>query len=734
MKLTNEAAKPSASQRNINRRHLLKFVGGSALGTLFTPLPWKVLDDATIWTQNWSWIPVPPRGETIIRYTTCGLCPAGCGVRVRCIGSQPISLTGLPDQPIGRSALCPGGLVAHHLPYHPGRVSHPLRIIKTQRGSEVRQIPVDQALEAISQTIADVRSDSSAGRVAILDMLPGRSVSLVYREFLSKFSNGVYLAPVDDTQHALTVFAGIAGKEYSEFGVDLEQARTVVSFGTDLMEGWGAPGRVSHLLDSWEDGGRLIQIEPRYSKTAAMADSWLPVKPGSEPILALSLAAVIVNEKLYPPEVGSLVAQIQGIPEARTLLDELTPERAAQACGIDPQTIVTTAREIVRQTPALALIGGAPGESGNQRADHLAIGLLNLLMGAVGRAGGVVPRRSLPAPAVASSSDVPVTRLAGVPDRSIRLLMIDASSLGNSIPASLIEAKLAEKSLVVTFSSFQTGYSSISDYILPTPLYLESLMEVPTASDSPVASYALSAPLLTAPADSLTPLEYLGRAASQAVLDWSAPDAEALIESRIQAVWETQQGTVFVYSEETTKPLTDFASAADLAQALREGACWYDSPVDLANLKLSGSPYLTADTWDRLRSDLDQRIEVTSAPASSLVLMPFGTSFMATLASPLTGKLTSESRLYPQAGDAFISPSDAARLGVREGERAEIETARGRLPVCMRIDSAIMPGLICVPIVEVPVSAAWSDPRTLCEVGKDGAWRGTPASIRRLNV
>ena len=62
----------------IPRRTFFKFAAGGALGVIFTPVPWKVIDDIAIWSQNWSWIPVPPRGEPITRFTACTLCPAGC--------------------------------------------------------------------------------------------------------------------------------------------------------------------------------------------------------------------------------------------------------------------------------------------------------------------------------------------------------------------------------------------------------------------------------------------------------------------------------------------------------------------------------------------------------------------------------------------------------------------------------------------------------------------------------
>ena len=106
---------------------MFKFIGGSAVGIMLTPIPWKLLDDSAIWTQNWSWIPEPLKGKFQTKFTTCTLCPAGCGVRVRCVGDQPVSLSGVANHPISHGALCPVGLGAHHLPYHPARVLQPFK-------------------------------------------------------------------------------------------------------------------------------------------------------------------------------------------------------------------------------------------------------------------------------------------------------------------------------------------------------------------------------------------------------------------------------------------------------------------------------------------------------------------------------------------------------------------------------------------------------------------------------
>src|SRR5450755_3603355 len=167
-----------------NRRDIFKFAGGAMAGALFTPAPWRLLTDTALWSENWPGIPRPARGEIRTRFTHCALCPAGCAVRARCVGEQPVSLAGV------RGGLCPFGLTAHHLPYHPARL---------------KQGRIEEAAAAASRYGTD--------GLAVLDLNPGRTVSWTYRRAMASMK-GTYLAP-----------------EPLSAAYDLSAAKTVLSIG-----------------------------------------------------------------------------------------------------------------------------------------------------------------------------------------------------------------------------------------------------------------------------------------------------------------------------------------------------------------------------------------------------------------------------------------------------------------------------------------------------------------------
>ena len=80
----------------LDRRGFLKFIGGAAVGTLATPVVWKGLDDISIWSQNWPWIPSLQYGNhenTYVR-TVSKLCPAAGATKIRLVGGRPVRAPG----------------------------------------------------------------------------------------------------------------------------------------------------------------------------------------------------------------------------------------------------------------------------------------------------------------------------------------------------------------------------------------------------------------------------------------------------------------------------------------------------------------------------------------------------------------------------------------------------------------------------------------------------------------
>jgi anaerobic selenocysteine-containing dehydrogenase len=475
------------------RRDLCKLAGGAAVGALFTPAPWRLVTDTALWSETWPGVPRTARGEIRARYTNCSLCPAGCAVRARCVGEQPVALIGVLEHPFTHGAMCPFGVAGHHLPYHPARIT---------------QGPVKQAATAISDALARCAANE---RIAVLDLRPGRTASWTFRRALAQWKNGTYLAP------PRTLGGNLA--------VNLAAAKTVLSFGAPLLDGWGTPGNVIAA----RDGFRLMQAETVESRTAVMADEWLPIRPGSETALARAIANVLGNQPLHD---------------------------AALETGLSETQIVSVARELADNGPALVL-------DARERPQILA---LNQLVGALGHT--IVTRREAPVPGEWKKA-VAATELEAVPDGSVRILLIDESTPGPYLPWSAIEKKLVtDNPVVVAFAWSGEGYGRHAQFVLPTAVYPEVVDDIPPAVDSPAAMFRLSAALVPPPADVVNPAEFL--AALAAI---SAPNA---LRERADAIHRAGRGTLFTYAD-TKSTAVKNVKADDFWKALNAGGCWMDA-------------------------------------------------------------------------------------------------------------------------------------------------------------
>ncbi|MGA9405636.1 MAG: molybdopterin-dependent oxidoreductase [Bacteroidota bacterium] len=733
--------------QKISRRDMFKFIGGSAVGIMLTPIPWKLLDDSAIWTQNWSWIPEPLKGKFQTRFTTCTLCPAGCAVRVRCVGDQPVSLSGVASHPISHGALCPVGLGAHHLPYHPARVLQPFK--RNETGSS--PISLDEAVAAIAGTIATMKSSTQNESIAVLDGQPGRTMSLLYRRFLSEVPNGVYLTT---GRSSFPVLHEMFEKSSAAFGYDVENAKTIVSFGAPILDGWGTPGRVmaafNRKRERTEKGFHLIQIETRYSRTAALADSWIPINPGTELPFALGLANVIIAEKLYDREKIHRLAI--DFTDFQHFVKYFTPDVAERITGVHAGTIAGTAREIAQQKPSLVVGDGNPGGGPLGREEEIAIWGLNFLIGSVGRAGGVVTRREIPGDVtLAGVKPIQETSIENAADNSIRLLIIDEAESGNALPSKLIEKKLVrEGAVVVSLSPFLAGYAAKAKYIIPSPTFLESRRDVATPPDATVASLSLSAPLVERPGGVTEPVDFLQRLASAAGIslgdDPTAKTLEPFIKQRIGSIHKSKRGSVFTNSDKNFVEVKNIPSPDDLWKMLSEGGCWMDKAYETASLprfsffgKIPGDARQLRDAVEGKLDVQDQsRMIEDSAREYPLVLMPYGWRCASGTAqlSPIMTKVYQESNLRHTSRQALLNPITAKAYGLSDGTLMLIETKSGSAKIEARFNASVMPGVIQVEVG--PDVRAFSagptsgeDILSLCTIKENSTWRITQAKARR---
>jgi hypothetical protein len=498
----------------VTRRDLLIGSAGAIAGLVLTPVPWKLLSDVSIWTQNFPWIPQPAYGPVETKYSACTLCESGCGIRVRMAEKFPVGVAGVRSHPLTKGALCPLAFAAHQLNWHPRRL---------------REVRHAGRAASWAEAQAAFQKACGEGPIAIVDGRPGRAVSSVFEAFTRKH-NGSYQAVLSAESQALAPYADWSGVPVASLGYDLENARTIVSFGAPVLDGWGTPGRFTRLWSERAAGAadpqlRLIQIEPSLSRSAARAWRWVRVREGIEAQLAAGLARVLLEERLVT---------LPG-PMPRLSLAE-----AAAQTGLATEAIRDLSHTMMENRPVVVIAA-----DGNP-----AIAALNVLLGAVATPGGIVRKRGEVQPHV---PDDPVPE-------SIRAVLVDST-----VPWEFAAQANAE---VFRFAAWDGG-GDRAGWLLPAPGFLEELTDVPTSPTSALPTYAVAQNLVALPTGVQSAAQFLVK------IDPTMPAVEKAIHARCGEIFRSRQGSVY---GEHPIAVTKVDSAQHLEEQLRKGAVWMGEP------------------------------------------------------------------------------------------------------------------------------------------------------------
>ena len=515
----------------IDRRSFLSLGIGVAAGTALSPLPWKLTDDLSIWTQNWPWTPVPETGETSYVNTVCTLCPGGCGISVRKVEDRAVKIEGMKGHPVNQGGICALGLSGLQLLYGPTRIKTPLKRIGNRGAGQWAKISWEQAISETAEKLDGFRTSGNSHTVAGIAGSDQGTVARLFSRFLTAYGSPNFFhipSSADTYQLALQQMNGVS--EAPAF--DLENADFILSFGCGLLDGWGSPVRMFKANAGWKKAdGRVIQIESRLSRTAAKADRWITIIPGTDAALALGVAHVLIKEMLYSKDFvdnyaygfESFVSDKGEMKKGfkQTVLDDYSPETVARITGMDPSAIILLAREFAKAKAPLALCGKGQGRIPGSLSEAMAVHALNAMVGSVNRKGGVC---SLPVMDVQGWSEVAMDPEAAAgmnqpllgggmtksPDCTNQLASAILSGKGYPLNAlfvlesnpryTLADSRTVTEAFdkipfVVSLSSFMDETARYADLVLPNHIYLERLEDVPTPTGFPKPVVSLSKPV-----------------------------------------------------------------------------------------------------------------------------------------------------------------------------------------------------------------------------------------------
>lgn len=514
-----------------DRREFLRFAGGGAAGLATSGI---TLQGLSTFNQVLAAEEIEvPRGPEAWSPSLCTLCPGGCGLRVRTIGKRAVKIEGNPLHPVNRGGLCPRGLAGLQLLYHPDRLRAPQKNVGSRRDPRWKEITWEEATWQVVERLGELREQGHPQSVVFVGGHGGHFHQRLFREFMRSYGSPNYL-------HALSGLDGTRVAAFLQQGVseglayDLEETRYLLSFGVNLLEGWGSPVSTMRAFGRWRDpnAGRrtkLVQIEPRFSITAARADEWVPLKPGTEAALALGIAYVLITEGLY--DIRFVQERTFGFEDWQDagggthqgfrslILSEYRLNEVATLTQVPAETILRLGREFGRNRPALALGGPQTSTLTGDPYTAMAVNSLNALMGSLETPGGTLARPELfedkkatsrgrkpLAAGVVDDSDgilpradltrLPAAILSGKP-YPVEALLVHGTDPVFSLPNGKEFARALERvPFLVSFSSFIDETSAYADLILPDSTDLEKWQEAASPPTFPLPLQSVSPPVV----------------------------------------------------------------------------------------------------------------------------------------------------------------------------------------------------------------------------------------------
>jgi anaerobic selenocysteine-containing dehydrogenase len=611
-------------------------------------------------------------GEEQWHPSVCGECAAGCGVIARVMEGERVierngekfreqlasikKLEGNPLDPVSGGRLCARGHAALQSIYNPDRLHGPMRRTGARGKAEFAPVSWDEAIAAVTEKLAKTRSSDLSKILFLTGSASGTRVLNIQR-----FAEALGAPPpLTGSPGGLALERRAAELVFGWTGIpvyDLSTARYALGVGADFLGGWASPVYYSRQFGHFRQGrpevrGRLVHAESRMSLTASSADEWLPLRPGSEPQFLVAIARLLLDEKL--------ARNVQQLPPgvAESILAAELPD-LIRTSGIDERRLRRVAHEL-GESEAPLVIAGVSVVHTNSLEAVVASHYINLMLGNIGRTGGVLPPNPAPAAGPESGNIVEALKRA-------QILLLDGENPVYSLPQSAgVSQLLSGLEMIVSFGGFVDDSAAFADVILPDHHTLESSSAVaPTIS----ARFAISVaqqfvqPLYNtrAMADTLRDI------AHKMNVTFEAETPEAFVKQSLppDQIWDDVARLGGLWLKDEDRPIEPKARG----EKLQLSAAVFTGPSE--QFPLQFQPYLSLQYHDGRGANLPWMQELPDPASSAMWDLPIE-----------------------------IDPQTAAKLNINTGDWVRVESSGGSLEALAYVHPAALPGVVSMAIGE----------------------------------
>ncbi len=694
--------------------------------------------------------------KTVIHAACPHDCPDACGVLITVEEGRATRIQGDPAHPVTRGFLC--AKVAKYLDrvYSPQRVLYPMRRIGPKgTPPEFKRISWDEALDEIATRFRQITKDH--GGEAILPYSYGGTLGLLNSSSMDRrFFHRLGASQLARNICSAAGEFGIKSVYGVKMGTEPEQFRY-----SKYIIAWAGNihGNNVHLWPFIEEarrnGAKLVVIDPYRTRTAACADWFLQINPGTDVALALGLMHVIINENLY--DADYVARHTVGFDELRKRVQEYPPERVAQWTGISHDDIEKLAREYATTRPAAIRVNYGVQRSENGGSAMRAICMLPCITGSWKEAGGGL-QLSLSGSFPLNKTALERTDLMGVPKRTINMVElakalndvsdppVKALFVYGSNPAAVapdhnrvIQGLKRPDLFTVVHEQFFTDTTDYADIVLPATTFFEHkdlqasyghyYLQVSNQAIAPPGECRSNVELFRALADRMGFDDACFHETVDEMIDTALASGHPWMEGIDRARLERQGHARLNFTASEQQPLTGAPATQHFLPFAHGGFHTVSGRAELY------SAALAAQGLDPIASFVPPRESRHTANAKSLPLELLARKSDNFLNSTFAN--LGEIQKMEQPDLLEISAADADLRGIRNGDRVRVFNQRGEMILTARVDGAVRPGTVAARLFwaklsgqERNINVLTSD--RLTDMGESATFYSTMVDVAKL--
>ena len=664
--------------RRISRRDFLRLAGASA-ATLGAAVATTAVEAVAAPEAKAAPVVKPPKWES--KFSVCDMCFNRCGLIARVENGVITKLDPNPKFTKSRGMLCARGNAGVAQVYDPDRLKTPMLRVGKRGEGRWKPISWDEALELTAAKMKDI-----AARHTRCGMLFSAGADM-QSGFVNRFAEA--FGSFNVTSHeSLCLLSGNRAflDTYGDVPVaDVKNSRYVILAGANRLEALVTPDSMD-LVAIMKDGAKVVVLDPRYTKSAALASEWHAIRPGTDMAFMLALAHVIISEKLY--DAKYMVERTSGFDKLAAHVADLTPEWAEKQTGIPAADIARMARELAAAAPAsMVYPGRRTSDYENSTQIRRSFAIVNALLGNYDRPGGLVPARPAGLKKVAFEppwyDDNPPGRVdAG----RVPLLFDDEGSFVLTREAVIKGAPYPVKGWFV----YKTNPMATAPERQKTREMIDKLdfmvvVDIAMSDTAWMADLVLPAPSALERQDPLQPLQ---SGAEGACLVWRDPVIPPLYESRpVFDILKALAGKLglgeFFDFDMAGYRLKQLAAFPEAAEIIKRDGVFYPPNPPLGGTE--GQPFKTPSQKIELFCSRYESLGLDPLPvytppkasqeASRRFRLVVGRSACVTQGSSTNNPLLSE---FEPENALWLNEDAARELGVRQGDVVQVESTVGK--------------------------------------------------------